>query len=90
MQQLLSGSVGRSQPSFRLFQHHEEQHAHQDDEADCRVSSCKIITLGQIVDELAESAVIYQKFDAHDVDQREDQPQPYADGSCTFGSAGYW
>ena len=71
--------IDRSQPSFGLFQRHEEHHAHQDHETDRRIGAGKVVALGKFVDELAEPAEIDQEFDADDIDQREDQSQPQAD-----------
>src|SRR6202011_5986160 len=57
----------------------EEAHAYQNDETDRRVGSREIVTLGELVDELPESAEVDEKLDADDVDQREDEPEPDAD-----------
>src|SRR5262249_40900530 len=72
-------SAGRSQPSLDPFRRHEEQEAHQNDQADRRIGAGEIVTLGKIVDQLAESAEIDQELDADHVDQRENQPEAHAD-----------
>src|SRR5436190_14388122 len=72
-------SGARSEPSFDPFGADEEQYADQDHEADRRVGPGKIIALGELVDELTESAEVDQELDADDVDQREDHAEPHAD-----------
>src|ERR1043166_2641672 len=72
-------SVARSQPSLHPAGHGEKAHAHEDDATDRRIGPGEIVSLGEFVDKLAQSAEVDEKLDAHDVDQCEDQPQPDAD-----------
>src|SRR5262245_66131441 len=77
-----AASVHRSEPSLQPLGEHEHANAHQDHETDRRVRSRKIVALGKLIDKLAKAAEIDQKFDADDVDERENQtePQSHEDG----------
>src|SRR5439155_12238680 len=72
----LAGSIHGSQPSLEPLC--EEKHANtdQDHEADRGIHSGKIVPLGKLVDKLPKTAEIDQKFDSHDIDEREDQTEP--------------
>src|SRR6476620_4289543 len=72
-------SLDRSQPSLESFGENEDADADQDHEADRRIGAGKIVAFGKLVDELAKAAEIDQELDAHDIDQRENQPEPHAD-----------
>src|SRR5919201_53482 len=77
-----AASIHRSEPSLQPLGQDEHANAYQDHETDRGVRSCKIVALGKLIDKLAEAAEIDQKFDADDIDERENQTesQPYEDG----------
>src|ERR1700730_12059800 len=77
-----AASIPRAEPSLQALSEDEHGNAHQDHETDRRVGSRKIVALGKLVDKLAKPAEIDQKFDADDIDERENQtePQSYEDG----------
>src|SRR5438309_7530678 len=77
-----AASIHRSEPSLQPLSEDEHANAYQDHETDRRVGSRKIVALGKLVDKLAKAAEIDQKFDADDIDERENQtePQSYEDG----------
>src|SRR6478752_8234815 len=77
-----AASIHRSEPSLQPLSEDEHANAHQDHETDRRIGSRKIVALGKLVDKLTKATEIDQKFDADDIDEREDQtePQSYEDG----------
>src|SRR6266576_3154597 len=68
-------SVGPRQPSLDPLNDDEEDDAHQNDEADRGIGAGQVVTLGEVVDELAEAAEIDQEFDTNHIDQRKDQSE---------------
>src|SRR5262249_253947 len=74
-----ASSIVRSEPSLEPLHDDEYQNAHEDDKANRSVHSWKIVTLGQLVDELPETAKIDEKLHADDVDECENQAKAYAD-----------
>src|SRR5690242_6704774 len=77
-----AASIHRSEPSLQPLGQDKHANAHQDHETDRGVRSGKIVALGKLIDKLAKPAEIDQKFDADDIDERENQTesQPYEYG----------
>src|SRR5215510_7492103 len=71
-----AGSIHGSQPSLESLCEEEHANTDEDHEANRSIGSGKIVPLGKLVNKLSEAAEIDQKFDSHDIDQREDQTEP--------------
>src|SRR5260221_11579330 len=74
-----AGSLPGSQPSLEPLREDEHGNTDQDHEANRVIGPGETVPLGKLVDKLPKTAEIDQKFDADDIDEREDQTEPQSD-----------